>query len=108
MNPDGSLGCSGSTDSRTRSGSISVSRSLTSDEVKRTLVDSGADKSATLLAKDAVFFSPHKMVGGPGTPGVLVVKAHCLRNETPTMPGGGTILFVTPSQHEYLHKPEER
>src|SRR5687768_7094737 len=36
--------------------------------------------------KDAVFISPHKFVGGPGTPGVLVVRREVLRNRVPTVP----------------------
>jgi selenocysteine lyase/cysteine desulfurase len=33
--------------------------------------------------KDAVFLSPHKFIGGPQTPGVLVVKRQLLRNTVP-------------------------
>lgn len=33
------------------------------------------------LEKDAIFISGHKFVGGPGTPGVLVVKRRLLKNE---------------------------
>ena len=51
-----------------------------------------------LAYKDAVFISPHKFVGGPGTPGVLVVKRSLLRNRVPSVPGGGTVLFVSPSR----------
>jgi selenocysteine lyase/cysteine desulfurase len=52
--------------------------------------------------KDAVFISPHKFVGGPGTPGVLVVRRELLRNRVPDVVGGGTVLFVNPSEHRYL------
>src|SRR3954470_13458067 len=53
------------------------------------------DMNASPLAyKDAVFLSPHKFVGGPGTPGILVAKRALFRNRVPTVPGGGTILFV--------------
>ena len=52
-----------------------------------------------LAYKDAVFLSPHKFVGGPGTPGVLVAKRSLLRNRVPSVPGGGTILFVSPTGH---------
>ena len=46
--------------------------------------------------QDAIFFSPHKLVGGPGAPGVLVVKRRLLsRAKVPTQPGGGTVFFVT-------------
>lgn len=61
-----------------------------------------------LAYKDAVFVSPHKFIGGPGTPGVLVVKRSLLRNEVPSVPGGGTVRFVTPSAHSYHPDPEVR
>jgi selenocysteine lyase/cysteine desulfurase len=55
--------------------------------------------------KDAVFLSPHKFIGGPGTPGVLVVKRALLRNRVPSVPGGGTVLFVSPEGHTYHPDP---
>ena len=58
--------------------------------------------------KDAVFFSPHKFVGGPQTPGVLVVRRELVRNPVPTVPGGGTIAFVDPVGHRYLDDPVAR
>ena len=61
-----------------------------------------------LAHKDAVFISPHKFVGGPGTPGVLVAKRALLRNRVPAVPGGGTILFVSPTAHSYHADPEIR
>jgi selenocysteine lyase/cysteine desulfurase len=54
-----------------------------------------------LAYKDAVFVSPHKFVGGPGTPGVLIAKRALFRNRVPTVPGGGTILFVSPTVQTY-------
>lgn len=53
-------------------------------------------------SKDAVFLSPHKFIGGPGTPGVLVAKRGLFQNRIPTVPGGGTVAFVTPTTHSYL------
>jgi selenocysteine lyase/cysteine desulfurase len=61
-----------------------------------------------LAHKDAVFLSPHKFPGGPGTPGVLVVKRALLRTAVPTVPGGGTILFVSPTAQSYHPDPELR
>jgi selenocysteine lyase/cysteine desulfurase len=61
-----------------------------------------------LAYKDAVFVSPHKFIGGPGTPGVLVVKRSLMRSPVPSVPGGGTVLFVTPSRHAYHPEPEIR
>lgn len=61
-----------------------------------------------LAYKDAVFLSPHKFVGGPGTPGVLVAKRSLLRNRVPSVPGGGTILFVSPTGQSYHPDPAIR
>ncbi len=61
-----------------------------------------------LAAKDAVFISPHKFVGGPGTPGVLVAKRGLFRNRVPTVPAGGTILFVSPTSQTYHPDPVVR
>ena len=58
--------------------------------------------------KDAVFLSPHKFVGGPQTPGVLVVRRELVRNRVPTAPGGGTVAFVDPTGHRYLGDPVAR
>ncbi|KAG6956337.1 hypothetical protein JG688_00011467 [Phytophthora aleatoria] len=65
-------------------------------------------KDDPLAYKDAVFFSGHKFVGGPGSPGVLVVKKNLMNNEVPTVPGGGTVLFVTEKAHSYLANKVER
>jgi selenocysteine lyase/cysteine desulfurase len=54
-----------------------------------------------LASKDAVFLSPHKFVGGPGTPGVLVAKRALLARRVPSVPAGGTILFVSPTEQSY-------
>ncbi|AVZ75798.1 aminotransferase [Streptomyces lunaelactis] len=58
--------------------------------------------------KDALFLSPHKFVGGPQTPGVLVVRRDLVRNKVPTAPGGGTVAFVDPLHHRYLDDPVAR
>jgi selenocysteine lyase/cysteine desulfurase len=58
--------------------------------------------------KDAIFLSPHKFIGGPGTPGVLVLRRELLRNRVPTVPGGGTVAYVNPTEHRYLDDPVER
>jgi selenocysteine lyase/cysteine desulfurase len=68
-------------------------------------MDPGGDTSA---AKDAVFISPHKFIGGPGTPGVLVARRDLFRNRVPTMPGGGTVAYVNPDEHVYLEDVERR
>lgn len=58
--------------------------------------------------KDAVVFSGHKFIGGPGSPGVLVVKKRLMGNAVPTAAGGGTVFFVTENDHRYLSNREER
>ncbi|ROU02284.1 aminotransferase class V-fold PLP-dependent enzyme [Marinobacter sp. R17] len=62
----------------------------------------------TGAAKDALFLSPHKFIGGPGTPGVLVVKKQLLNNRVPAVPGGGTVSYVTSTSHRYVANPERR
>ena len=64
--------------------------------------------TAGLCYKDALYFSPHKFVGGVQTPGVLVVKKSLFRNQSPNCPGGGTVFYVTDSDHRYLQEPEVR
>ncbi len=59
-------------------------------------------------SKDAIFLSPHKFVGGPGTPGVLVANKAILNNRVPAMPGGGTVMYVTPEDHLYVADAERR
>jgi len=58
--------------------------------------------------KDAVFLSPHKLIGGPGTPGVLAVRRELVRNAVPTVPGGGTVAYVNPVEHVYVDDPITR
>ncbi|QFU77382.1 aminotransferase class V-fold PLP-dependent enzyme [Halioglobus maricola] len=60
------------------------------------------------LPIDAVFISPHKFVGGPGTPGVLVVKKSVLTNSVPAVVGGGTVMYVTPEDHLFIADHERR
>jgi len=61
-----------------------------------------------LLYKDAVFLSPHKFIGGPGTPGILVAKKHLFNNTVPSVPGGGTVSYVNTKEHRYLDDIEHR
>ncbi len=57
---------------------------------------------------DAIFLSPHKFIGGPGTPGVLVAKRRLFRNRVPTVPGGGTVAYVNALEHDYLKDVQHR
>ena len=58
--------------------------------------------------KDALFMSPHKFIGGPGTPGVLVVSRRLLTNSVPDVVGGGTVSYVNPQEHRYILDPAHR
>ena len=57
---------------------------------------------------DAIFVSPHKLIGGPGTPGLLVARRELFSNRVPDVPGGGTVSFVNPEDHGYLTDVEHR
>jgi len=50
-----------------------------------------ADKSHQL---DAIFFSPHKFLGGPGSSGVLIFNKELYKNDIPDSPGGGTVKWT--------------
>lgn len=58
---------------------------------------------------DAIFLSPHKFLGGPGTSGVLIFNKKLYKNMIPDCPGGGTVSWTNPwGQHKYLANIEER
>ena len=75
-------------------------------KIEMNMQDDGPD--GHLVYKDAVFLSPHKFIGGPGTPGVLVAKRKLFRNPVPAVPGGGTVAYVNTAEHRYLDDPEAR
>lgn len=43
---------------------------------------------------DAIFFSPHKFLGGPGSSGVLIFNSKLYNSKVPDHPGGGTVLWT--------------
>ena len=58
---------------------------------------------------DAIFFSPHKFLGGPGSSGVLVFCPKLYQNRIPDNPGGGTVDWTNPwGEHKYLDSIEAR
>jgi len=65
-------------------------------------------EDAALDYKDAIFISPHKFIGGPGTPGLLVARRELFHNRVPASPGGGTVMYVNPLEHVYDANPEHR
>jgi len=65
------------------------------------------DDSESFL--DAIFFSPHKFLGGPGTSGVLVFNKKLYQNLIPDNPGGGTVSWTNPwGEHKYIDNIEDR
>ena len=58
---------------------------------------------------DAVYFSPHKFLGGPGSSGVLIFNADLYHNSVPDNPGGGTVYWTNPwGDHKYIDDIEAR
>ena len=58
---------------------------------------------------DAIYFSPHKFLGGPGSPGVLIFNQKLYKNAVPDDPGGGTVDYTNPWGESVYHESiEER
>jgi len=58
---------------------------------------------------DAVLFSPHKFLGGPGTPGVLIFDSSVYNSDVPDNPGGGTVDWTNPwGEYKYIDDIELR
>lgn len=58
---------------------------------------------------DAIFFSPHKFLGGPGSTGILIFDAKLYKNRIPDNPGGGTVDWTNPwGGHKYIEEIEAR
>jgi selenocysteine lyase/cysteine desulfurase len=71
-------------------------------------IEFGAPEGRPLAYKDAIFLSPHKFIGGPSTPGVLVARRELFGNRVPDVPGGGTVAYVNTDEHRYLDDPAVR
>jgi selenocysteine lyase/cysteine desulfurase len=71
-------------------------------------IDMGSAENGNLAYKDAIVLSPHKMIGGPGTPGLLIARRELFNNRVPDVPGGGTVWYVNPDNHHYFEDPEHR
>ncbi len=60
-------------------------------------------------ALDAVFLSPHKFLGGPGSPGIVVFNRALYKLKVPDIPGGGTVTWTNPwGEHKYFDDIETR
>jgi selenocysteine lyase/cysteine desulfurase len=58
---------------------------------------------------DAIFFSPHKFLGGPATSGIMIFNSKLYHNKVPDLPGGGTVDWTNPwGQHKFVENIEAR
>lgn len=58
---------------------------------------------------DAIYFSPHKFLGGPGSAGILIFDPKLYTNRIPDNPGGGTVDWTNPwGEHKYIDEIEAR
>ncbi len=58
---------------------------------------------------DVITFSPHKFLGGPGSPGVLIFDSKLYHNRIPDNPGGGTVYWTNPwDEHKFVDNIEAR
>lgn len=66
-------------------------------------------KSGEIDGYDAVFLSPHKFVGGPGTPGILLMNKalYRLNAQPPSTCGGGTVAYVNGFNEEVSSQQQQ-
>jgi len=75
-------------------------------EIDMNPADDEYDGDASL---DAIFISPHKFLGGPGSTGVLVFHERLYHRELPpTVSAGGTVDYVGPTNQDFINRIEER
>ncbi|MCH8861884.1 MAG: aminotransferase class V-fold PLP-dependent enzyme [Proteobacteria bacterium] len=68
--------------------------------------DDGSGENASL---DAIFLSPHKFIGGPGSSGVLIFDEKIYaRDMAPSIAGGGTVAYVNQVEQDFFSDIEER
>jgi selenocysteine lyase/cysteine desulfurase len=72
-------------------------------------VDIDMHPSDPLMKLDAIYFSPHKFLGGPGSSGVLVFDSSLYNLEAPDNPGGGTVDWTDRwGEYKYVDDIETR
>lgn len=73
-------------------------------------VDIDMHPSDPLEQLDAIYFSPHKFLGGPGTCGILVFnkQLYTRHNQAPDKPGGGTVLWTNPWGEQAFYENIEK
>jgi selenocysteine lyase/cysteine desulfurase len=72
-------------------------------------VDINMHPKDPLQKLDAIYFSPHKFLGGPGSSGVLVFDSSLYKSDIPDDPGGGTVDWTNPwGEYKYVDDIESR
>jgi len=72
-------------------------------------VDIDMHPANTMESLDAIYFSPHKFLGGPGSSGVLIFNSDLYKAHTPDQPGGGTVDWTNAwGEYKYLEDIEAR
>ncbi len=72
-------------------------------------VDINMHPANPLQTLDVIFFSPHKFLGGPGSPGIMVFDKSLYKLKVPDRPGGGTVLWTNPwGEQRYFDNVEVR
>lgn len=72
-------------------------------------VDINMHPENELQKLDAIYFSPHKFLGGPGSSGILIFCKKLYNNSIPDNPGGGTVEWTNPwGEHKYFDDIESR
>lgn len=56
---------------------------------------------------DAMFLSPHKLVGGIGSCGLLAIKKELCKSDLPTFAGGGTVSYVSRTSQNFTYDKEQ-
>ncbi len=75
-------------------------------EIDMNPVNHGYDGDPSL---DAIFISPHKFIGGPGSSGVLVFNSELYQRDLPPcVSAGGTVDYVGPTCQDFIDSIEER
>ncbi len=58
---------------------------------------------------DVMFLSPHKLLGGPGSCGLLAIRKSLIDDSiAPSFAGGGTVEYVDRTSHHFINEKESR
>jgi selenocysteine lyase/cysteine desulfurase len=72
-------------------------------------VDIDMHPADPLQKLDAIFFSPHKFLGGPGSSGIMIFNKSLYKSSAPDQPGGGTVDWTNPwGEYKYVDSIESR